>query len=106
MRCWPRSTPAIRSPPWPAGPAWAVPRAPCVPRYCGCCGSGGLSLTFTAALTVTACWRPLMDDSTRSQLSAGARVTYDGQGWEVAELAPARLLVARASGPDCEALGT
>ncbi len=39
-----------------------------------------------------------MDDSTRSQLSAGARVTYDGQGWEVAELAPPSVLLARPAG--------
>ena len=54
-----------------------------------------MSLTFTAALTVTACWRPLMDDfrHPRTQLSAGTCVTYDGQGWEVAELTPPSVLL-------------
>lgn len=53
---------------------------------------------LTAGLTVTACWRPLMDDGMRTRLSAGARVTYDGQGWEVAELAPPGVLLADAAG--------
>ena len=39
-----------------------------------------------------------MDDSTRAQLSAGARVTYDGQGWEVAELTPPSVLLAGPAG--------
>jgi hypothetical protein len=39
-----------------------------------------------------------MDDGTRSQLSAGARVTYDGQGWEVAELTPPSVLLAGPAG--------
>jgi hypothetical protein len=39
-----------------------------------------------------------MDDSTRSQLSAGARVTYDGQAWEVAELTPPSVLLASPAG--------
>jgi hypothetical protein len=34
-------------------------------------------------LTVTACWRWLMDDGMRTQLSSGAHVTYDGQEWEI-----------------------
>src|ERR1035438_8651676 len=98
MWCWPRSGRVTRSPPWLAAAGLAVLRAACVPRCCGCCGSSGLSLTFTAALTMTACWRPLMDDSTRSQLSAGARVTYDGQAWEVAELTPPSVLLASPAG--------
>jgi transposase InsO family protein len=39
-----------------------------------------------------------MGDSMRSQLSAGAGVTYDGQGWEVAELTPPSVLLAGPSG--------
>lgn len=39
-----------------------------------------------------------MDDSTRTQLSAGARVTYDGQAWEVAELTPPSVLLAGPAG--------
>jgi transposase InsO family protein len=39
-----------------------------------------------------------MDDSMRSQLSAGAGVTYDGQAWEVAELAPPSVLLAGPAG--------
>jgi hypothetical protein len=39
-----------------------------------------------------------MDDSTRSDLSAGSRVTYDGQGWEVAELTPPSVLLASPAG--------
>ena len=39
-----------------------------------------------------------MDDGTRTRLSAGARVTYDGQAWEVAELAPPSVLLAGPSG--------
>lgn len=34
-----------------------------------------------------------MDDSMRPRLSAGARVTCDGQGWEVAELTPPSVLL-------------
>src|ERR1019366_8875628 len=98
MRCRPRSGQATRSPPWPAGLAWAALRAPSGLRCCGCCGSGGLSLTLTAPLTVTACWRPLMDDGMRVQLSAGARVAYDGQVWDVAELAPPSVLLAGPAG--------
>jgi len=37
-----------------------------------------------------------MDDSTRAALSAGARVAYDGQRWEIAELSPPSVLL---SGP-------
>lgn len=33
-----------------------------------------------------------------TRLSAGARVTYDGQAWEVAELAPPGVLLAGAAG--------
>ena len=43
------------------GPGLSL-RAASAPRCCGCCGSSGLSLTFTAASTATACWRPLVDD--------------------------------------------
>jgi len=39
-----------------------------------------------------------VDDGKRSQLSAGARVTYDGQAWEVAELAPPSVLLAGPAG--------
>ena len=39
-----------------------------------------------------------MDDSMRTRLSAGARVTYDGQAWEVAELAPPSVLLAGPAG--------
>jgi hypothetical protein len=39
-----------------------------------------------------------MDDSTRTQVSAGARVTYDGQAWEVAELTPPSVLLASPAG--------
>lgn len=39
-----------------------------------------------------------MDDGMRVQLSVGARVTYDGQGWEVAELAPPSVLLAGPAG--------
>jgi hypothetical protein len=78
-RCWPRSGRATRSPPWPAELAWAALRAPSGPRCCGCCGSSGLSLTFTAPLTVTACWRPLMDDGMRTRLSAAGRC---GRRWQ------------------------
>lgn len=39
-----------------------------------------------------------MDDGTRSQLSAGARVTYDGQAWDVAELTPPSVLLAGPAG--------
>jgi transposase InsO family protein len=39
-----------------------------------------------------------MDDSMRLPLSAGARVTYDGQAWEVAELAPPSVLLASPAG--------
>jgi len=35
-----------------------------------------------------------MDDGTRSRLSADARVTYDWQAWEVAELTPPSVLLA------------
>ena len=38
------------------------------------------------------------DDGMRTRLSAGARVTYDGQAWEVAELAPPSVLLAGAAG--------
>ncbi|MGH3248526.1 MAG: helix-turn-helix domain-containing protein, partial [Trebonia sp.] len=37
-----------------------------------------------------------MDESVRAALSAGARVLYDGQWWEVAELAPPSVLLAAA----------
>ena len=39
-----------------------------------------------------------MDDGMRTRLSAGARVTYDGQAWEVAELAPPSVLLASSAG--------
>jgi hypothetical protein len=39
-----------------------------------------------------------MDDSMRLQLSAGARVTYDGQAWEVAKLTPPSVLLAGPAG--------
>jgi transposase InsO family protein len=39
-----------------------------------------------------------MDDGMRTRLSAGARVAYDGQGWEVAELAPPSVLLAGPAG--------
>ncbi len=39
-----------------------------------------------------------MDDSTRPRLSAGSRVTYDGQGWEIAELTPPSVLLAGPAG--------
>ena len=38
------------------------------------------------------------DDGIHTRLSAGARVTYDGQAWEVAELAPPSVLLAGAAG--------
>ena len=39
-----------------------------------------------------------MDDGMRPRLSAGARVTYDGQGWVVAELTPPSVLLAGPAG--------
>jgi len=39
-----------------------------------------------------------MDDGTRTQLSAGARVTYDGQAWDIAELTPPGVLLAGPAG--------
>ena len=39
-----------------------------------------------------------MDDSMRPRLSAGARVTYDGQEWEIAELTPPSVLLAGPAG--------
>jgi hypothetical protein len=38
------------------------------------------------------------DDGIHTRLSAGARVTYDGQAWEVAELAPPSVLLASPAG--------
>lgn len=37
-----------------------------------------------------------MDESVRAALGAGTRVLYDGQWWEVAELAPPSVLLAAA----------
>jgi hypothetical protein len=39
-----------------------------------------------------------MDDGMRTRLSAGARVTYDGQEWEIAELTPPSVLLAGPAG--------
>jgi hypothetical protein len=39
-----------------------------------------------------------MDDRTRAALSAGARVAYDGQRWEIAELSPPSVLLAGPAG--------
>lgn len=39
-----------------------------------------------------------MDDGMRAQLSAGARVAYDGQVWDVAELSPPSVLLAGPAG--------
>ncbi len=39
-----------------------------------------------------------MDDGMRAALSAGARVVYDGQLWDVAELTPPSVLLAGLAG--------
>jgi transposase InsO family protein len=39
-----------------------------------------------------------VDDGVRAQLSAAARVTYDGQSWDVAELTPPSVLLAGPAG--------
>ena len=57
-----------------------------------------MSLTFTASLTVTACWRRRVDEGMRAALSAGSSVVYDGQRWEIAELAPPSVLLAGPAG--------
>ncbi len=57
-----------------------------------------MSLTFTGASAVTACWRFRVDEGMRAALSVGASVVYDGQRWEIAELAPPGVLLAGPAG--------
>ena len=50
-----------------AGLVWCSPAGRASGRRCcGCCGSSALPLTLTAALTVTACWRPRMERDRRA----------------------------------------
>ena len=50
MRCWPRWEPGDTLAALAGRAGRITCRAASARRSCGCCGSGGLSLTFTAAL--------------------------------------------------------